>query len=241
MKIEELKKEIRVKKVNIRKLHRLRRIEKKKFHPIQHHIHKRHNISKNTIFYMKEYGPHTNVSLTIIRESIKILLLASFLSSLGGFALESIKHSFYNLLPLVVMLPVLNDMIGDYGIIISSKLSTMLHEGKVNGHRLLTKGLVKLLLQTIFVALLTTALSTGLSLVISGFSQMGLLVQSKIFFIAIIDVLLMVCILFLVSIVAGVYVYSKGEDPCNFLIPITTSIADFGNMIVLAVLVMLLF
>jgi len=54
-------------------------------------------------------------------------------------------------------------------------------------------------------------------------------------------VLVLVAILFLTSITAGLYFYRKGEDPNNFLIPITTSIADFGNMIVLTVLVILVF
>jgi len=36
-----------------------------------------------------------------------------------------------------------------------------------------------------------------------------------------------------------VYYYKNNEDPNNFLIPITTSIADFGNMGILAVLIII--
>jgi cation transporter-like permease len=64
---------------------------------------------------------------------------------------------------------------------------------------------------------------------------------AAIFAIAIVDVVAVVSILFVVAVVAGIHFYKKGEDPNNFLIPITTSIADFGNMLLLAALVMMFF
>jgi len=48
-------------------------------------------------------------------------------------------------------------------------------------------------------------------------------------------------ILFITSIVAGLHFYRKKEDPNNFLIPITTSIADFVNMALLSLLVVMFF
>lgn len=188
---------------HIKKLHRLRGIEKKSFHPLQHHIHRKHNISKKTIFYMKEYGPHTNVSRTIIRESIKILVLASVISAIGGFALENVREKVVLFTPLLVMLPVLNGMTGNYGIIISSKFSTMLHEGKVNGHELLGKCLIRLMGQVMLIATITASLSTAASLAISGYTMTGSVAALKMFFIVIADALLLISILFAVSIIAG--------------------------------------
>ena len=46
---------------------------------------------------------------------------------------------------------------------------------------------------------------------------------------------------FITAIVAGIYYYKKKEDPNNFLIPITTSVADLGNMVVLVALILLFF
>ena len=63
----------------------------------------------------------------------------------------------------------------------------------------------------------------------------------KVFAIALIDAVLLVTVLFAVAVVAGVYFYGKHEDPSNFLIPITTSVADFGNMLLLALLVTVFF
>lgn len=226
---------------HMKKLTRLRKVEKKKFHPLQHHIHKKHNISKKTIFYMKEYGPHTNVARTILKESVKILIFASVISSLGGLALEGIRESLVSAVPLLIMLPVLNGMIGNYGIVISSKMSTMLHEGKVSGHGFLGKNLIRLLGQIMLIAAITSSAGTAASLAISGYATAGSHFALKIFLIVMADALILISVLFAVSVFTGIYFFEKGEDPNNFLIPITTSIADFGNMIILAFLVALLF
>jgi mgtE-like transporter len=228
---------------NVRKhLEKLRTIERKKHHPLIHKVHKKYKISVKTLFYVKEYGPHANVPRTIIRESIKILLFASIVSSLGGLALEHIKTVFVSIIPLIILLPALNDMIGDYGTIVSSRFSTMLHEGKTRNWRK-NKELRRLFTQIFIISTMTAIISSVIALIISVFSgyASSITIVSKILFIALIDVTLLVSVLFLLSITAGLYFYRKGEDPNNFLIPITTSIADFGNMLALSVMVILFF
>lgn len=224
-------------------LEKIRAMKKHRYHPLLHKIHKKHKISRKTLFYLKEYGPHTNVPKTIIKESIKILLLASVVSALGGFTLEHIKLIFVSIMPLVILLPALNDMIGDYGAIVSSRFSTMLHEGKIKEKWWENPELKKLAIQIFIIAILTTAFSIMISIAVSSFSghPVSLETAEKICLIAIIDVVVLVSILFLTSIIAGLYFYKKNEDPNNFLIPIATSIADFGNMIILSVLIVVLF
>ena len=224
-------------------LEKLRTVRKRKYHPLIHKIHKKHKISRKTLFYVKEYGPHANISRTIIKESIKILLFASIISSAGGLALEYIKTLFISIMPLIIIMPTLNDMIGDYGTIVSSRFSTLLHEDKIKKRWWLNKELKKLFIQIFIVSILTAVISSIIALIISNLSGYALntIIITKIFFINIIDVALIVTILFLIAILAGIYFYKKGEDPNNFLIPITTSIADFGNMIILSFLVILFF
>lgn len=221
----------------------LRKVPRKKYHPLIHKIHKKHNISKKTLFYIKEYGPHSHITKVIIKESIGILLFASIISSFGGFAIEEIKTIFISIMPLIIMLPALNDMIGDYGTIISSRFSTMLHEGKIDKEWWFNKELIKLFLQIIIISVLLVVAGSAISLAVSAFSgyASSAAIAYKLLFINIIDVALFVSILFLVAIFAGIYLYKKQEDPNNFLIPITTSIADFGNMIILSILVVLIF
>jgi cation transporter-like permease len=91
--------------------------------------------------------------------------------------------------------------------------------------------------------MITTLISSTVAIIISFFSRYTLtpLVVLKIFAIAIVDVAILVVVLFFTSVLGGLYFFKKKEDPNNFLMPIMTSIADFGNMIILAVLVVLLF
>lgn len=223
-------------------LHELSRLERKKHHPLMHHLHKVHKFSKETLFYMKEYGPKSHAMKTIIKESLLILLFASAISSFGGFALERIKTLFVTIIPLIIMLPALNDMIGDYGSIISSRFATMLYKGKVKDWKN-NQEIKKLYTQIIIISLLISSASAVISMIISGFSDYNvtLSVAAKLFFVVWLDVALLVTLLFIVSIIAGLYFFKKHEDPNNFLIPIATSIADFGNMLLLAMLVTVLF
>jgi cation transporter-like permease len=230
--------------IQLRKhLQKVRKFKRHQYHPIIHKIHKKHNISKRTLFYMKEYGPHSNVPKTIIKESIKILLLASIISSLGGLALENIKASFSIIVPIVILLPILNDMIGDYGTIISSKFSTLLHEGHVKSGVFKSGELRDMFFRIIIIAFITAVFSAIFAMTVSGISSFVVsgTIAIKIMTIAVVDTLLLVGILFFVAIVAGIHFFKKQEDPSNFLIPITTSIADLGNMVILALLVITFF
>ena len=221
----------------------LRKVERKKFHPLIHKIHKKHKISKKTLLYVKEYGPKSHVLSNILKESIKILLFSSVISLAGGLALENTRDIFISLVPLIILFPTLNDMIGDYGIIISSRFTTLLHMGKIRGKWYKNYSLKKLFFQIFFMAIVTTLISSLVSLIVS--SHQGFVlnfeITYKVFIISIIDVILLVCILFIISVYGGYYYYKKNEDPANFLIPISTAIADFGNMVLLSILVILFF
>ncbi len=230
-------------KVLKKHLQQLSAIKRKKLHPLVHKLHKRYHISKKTLFYLKEYGPNANVPRTIIRESIRILILASIISSFGGLALEHIRKVFIMIIPLIILLPTLNDMVGDFGTIVSSKFSTMLHEGKITRKWWIDKDLKKLFLQILIIGIIMSHFTTVIALIIAHLSHYTLdkSIILKVFLVSITDVILLITILFFISVSAGLYFFKKGEDPNNFLIPITTSIADFGNMILLALLTRLLF
>lgn len=226
-------------------LKKLQKVQRYKHHPLIHKIHHVHRISKKTLFYVKEYGAHTNVPKTILKEGLKIIILASIISSIGGLALEQIKALFLTMLPLVILLPALNDMVGDYGSIIASRFSTMLHKGEVEKQWWKEPQVKALFWQILIIAGITAVLCATIALALSKYTRAPLLVTPlfalKIMLITLFDVLILVCVLFIVTVLAGIYIFKKNEDPNNFLIPITTSIADFGNMVVLAGLVLLFF
>ena len=224
-------------------LEKARKISREKHHLILHKIHKKYKISKQTLFYIKEYGPHSHVPNTILKESIQILLVAAIITAAGGMALEKIKELFVAIIPLVVLLPVLNDTIGGYGSIISSRFSTMLYEGKRVEKWWKSRELKKLFFQVLIISMLTTSLSAVIALIFSLFSnyEVTFIGALKIMLITMVDALLLILIMFISSICIGLHYYWKKEDPNNFMIPIITSIADFGNMIILAILVVWFF
>lgn len=228
---------------NIRKyLDFLQQLDRREHHPYIHEIHKKYGISKKTLFYVKEYGIRANVVKTVLKESLKVLLFASVLSSFGGLALEYVKPLFVSVIPLIILLPSLNGMIGNYGAVISSRFSAMLHEDCLKTRHWKNE-LRTLLFQVITIAVFTSILSAVAALVASQFSgySVGNAVVLKVVLISVIDTFVLVSLLFLVAVFGGLYFFKKKEDPNNFLIPITTSVADFGNMVILALLVLAFF
>ncbi|HME87394.1 MAG TPA: magnesium transporter, partial [Candidatus Nanoarchaeia archaeon] len=234
---------IKIKKLPSEHLSKLQRLKRSQHHPLLHVLHEKHKISKKTLFYMKEYGPHSHVAHTIIKESVRILLLASIISSFGGLALEQIKTSLITITPLLILLPVLNDMIGDFGAVLASKVASGLYKGTIHSKSIRDEHLGRMFRHIMTVALTSGIIASGIAIFLSRFSgyEVVPMTIAKILFISIIDIVILVSLLFFITVSAGFYFYKKKEDPNNFLIPITTSIADFGNMILLTVLIVLLF
>ena len=119
----------------------------------------------------------------------------------------------------------------------------MLHEGLLNKKKLFNQKLTNLFFEILSIALLTALFAAILSLIVSLFSNytFNLLIALKVLLVALLDSMILVAILFFISIYFGLYYYQKEEDPNNFLIPITTSIADFGNMLLLSMLIIIIF
>ena len=221
----------------------LAKLRRKHHHPLVHKLHKKHKISYKTLSYMKEYGPRSHVYHVIIKESIKILILASILSSIGGFGLQSIQTKIISILPLLVLLPALNNMIGSYGTIVSSKFTTMLFLGKVKKGWWKSEKVHKLFFSIFLVAIISSIYIGILSSVIAfakGF-PIDFVLLIKVLQISVISTLILVGIIFTLSVTVGLYIYRKNEDPNNFLIPITTSAADLGSLAIFALLVSLFF
>ncbi|MCX6815133.1 MAG: magnesium transporter [Candidatus Aenigmarchaeota archaeon] len=224
-------------------LERVRKVRRHEHHPLLHHVHRRYGISRKTIFYMKEYGPHSHIAHVIIRESLKILVMASIISSIGGISLQFMQDKILTIIPLLILLPTMNNMVGDFGCIVSSKFTTMLYLGKVNQkwwrsrhlHRLFLVILISSFIMSVFIGVAASVIAywQGFSLTFEVFL--------KILGIAVLSNLILVGVIFSVSIIGGLAIYHKKEDPNNFLIPIATSFADLLNLVIFAILVGMFF
>lgn len=180
----------------------------------------------------------------ITKESSKILILASLISSIGGMTLEKVDVKLIALLPILILIPAMNDMIGDFGSIISSRLTTMLYMGTIKekewwksheiGNLFLVIAVVALI-STIYICLLASAMALFGGFKVSAFFILKLLL------VAIITTTLLIVFIFWLSATAGFYIFKKNEDPSNFLIPLTTSIADLGSMLIMSGMVLWFF
>jgi mgtE-like transporter len=168
----------------------------------------------------------------IVKESLKILIIASIISSFGGIGFEALKLKLVTLAPLVVMVPALNDMIGDFGTIISSKFTLLLYQRKISkkwwaSHELGDQ------FRIISTIALFAALYLSLSAIIISFIQgnpITIIEALKIIALAFMATATLVLAIFFIAIIGGLATYKRGADPNNILIPLTTSIADFCSL-----------
>jgi cation transporter-like permease len=173
-----------------------------------------------------------------------MLVLGSLISTIGGFGIESIKQQIFYLLPLLILMPALNDMTGDYGTIVAARFTTLLYTGKIKARwwwrsrelrRMFGEIAIISTLSAIYVAVLASIIAR-----FRDFPMSWDLFQ-QILFLALITTWLLVAVLFTVCIFGGFFVYKKKHDPDNYLIPLATSLADLGSMLILTVLVRTLF
>jgi len=98
----------------------------------------------------------------IFGESLTVLLITSVISLIAGLFLRSIQDKLLVILPLIIILPALNGMIGNYGIIIISRFTTELYKfKKKNVHYHLVKHMFREIIQiaimsAIYIAILAT-------------------------------------------------------------------------------------
>lgn len=222
-----------------RKLTRLRRYE---HHPIIHRIHKSHQISRKTLFYMKEYGRNSHVASVILKESMPAMVIALVVGVFGGLSLQAIQSNFIVFLPLIILLPALNDMIGDYSMIMVSRLSTLVFTRNIKNWWISDD--IRKIIRTIFFVAFLSAIYIGavssLLAYLKGFT-LTLVSVIKVIQVSLLTTLAMVCIVVIISAFGVFYVYRRKEDPNNLVMPIMTSVADLGTILIFALAVNLIF
>ena len=179
----------------------------------------------------------------IVTESVKIVILASILSTIGGIGVESLKAKIALFVPMIIMLPALNDMIGDFGTIISSKFTTLLYLGKIDGKWWNSKELGELFKDIAYIAIFSAVYLGVASTAIAYFKGFAFdwIIALKVLTVALMATAFLVMIIFGVAIIGGLIVFKRGADPDNFLAPLTTAIADLGSMLLFSLMIRFLF
>lgn len=176
--------------------------------------------------------------------SLFVLLITSIISSLGGLSFQGIESIITKVLPIIVIFPSLNDLMGNFAIVFSSKFSTWLYEGKIKEKYAFDNKEMKRLLREISIAgFQFSAIISFFGIFISAIveHQLNIVSSLKVFLISVAVVEILILFLFIIISVLGLYLFKKNKDPDEILIPLSTSLADFLTMVYVASFVLLLF
>jgi len=175
----------------------------------------------------------------IVYESIPILLIAGFMSTIAGLVINSKMDGFLLLPALLVMVPLFLEDNNALGGILTSRLSSMLHTGmfKPNllpGKQILPNFLLIYLYSLVIFPLVGISAFVASMLIGIATSNVWTLV-----FISTAAGLIAVTIVNLVGYYVAVAAYKLRLDPDNHSIPMMSSIVDaFGAVCLVAVLMM---
>lgn len=157
------------------------------------------------------------------RQSLAFIIittaLASCISMLGGIGIEYVEADLLIIVPLVIALPALNTMVGDYATIIAAHAGS---QGEKNSTRKklissIAKSTVVNMLGTIVLSLVL-ALRAGYEVTTTFFVQFSLFV--------ILSVASIVTVMFFITYTLDKILDKKKLNPDDILIPVVTTITD---------------
>jgi cation transporter-like permease len=165
--------------------------------------------------------------MKIFKESIMIVILSSIFGLFSGTLLSSNEGILYTIPIFLLILPALNSLIGDISTVLVSRLTTHLYIGtilpKVQKSKRLEEDFYGLFLTLLLSMgfLITVGFSVGIT---SGIEIVNPFIIILIIFLTIIIIFF---IMFILLFLSAIYLFKRGLDPNNFLIPFITSLADF--------------
>lgn len=171
--------------------------------------------------------PKFNYFIKIIKESIIVVILSSLMGMISGTVLSINEEILYSIPVILLLLPSLNSLIGDISTVLVSRLTTQLYIGIIPPRIKQSKRL-----KHDFIGLLLTIILGLGALVVIGYglaylTNVSIINPFVIILILFITIVLLFCLMFLFLFLSSIYIFKKGKDPNNFLIPIVTSLADF--------------
>lgn len=155
----------------------------------------------------------------------------------SGTLLSNNKEILYTFPIILLVLPSLNSLIGDISTVLISRLTSHLYLGTLS-----PKIQVSDRLKQDFYGLLITILLSLVALISLGYllgSATGIQIVNPLLIISIIiiTILILFGLMFVLLFISSIFIFKKGKDPNNFLIPMVTSLADFLTPLFILVLI----
>jgi mgtE-like transporter len=146
---------------------------------------------------------------------------------ISGTLLSSNEDILYMIPIMLLIIPALNSLIGDMSTVLVSRLTTHLYIGTLS-----PKIQKSDRLKEDFYGLLITLLLSLVALLFLGYLVgviLGIRIVNPILMILIIifTVFIIFFMMFITLFIGAIFLFKRGMDPNNFLIPFVTSLADF--------------
>jgi len=159
---------------------------------------------------------------------------ASALSLIGGIGLESVATRILPLIPLLIAIPGLNDLVGDYASIIAA------HHGGPNETKKTKKELFRAIFRVVGINIGFLILMSLVLAPLRGYVIEPIFIAKFVLFITVAVVLAILTMFALAGFLERV-LKNKKINPDELLIPVVTSLADILMLLLVAVAVVLLF
>jgi mgtE-like transporter len=177
--------------------------------------------------------------LKIIKESLPTMLLVAFLVNVTGTVLKGISNIASSRREIYTVYPAIIDMMGDVSIVVGTAATTKLALGVLNPSLLSIKNHAKNIFSAWTATLLLFAVLGCLSLALNNeLTTRGILSLLPILFVTNIIAFFTIA---LITYAISILTFKKSLDPDNFVIPISSSLADTLTTIALLVALLLLF
>lgn len=166
------------------------------------------------------------MKLTLANRKILMVLfvvfsvgIASSLSLLGGVGVEVVSESLLPIVPLVIVIPALNSLVGDYATLIAA------HAGNPSEQKKSKKKLLYAMLPSIGVNCVFIV-SMGLLLAMQQQYEVSLSFALKYTLFVVVSILLVIAAMFGLTLLMNGLLRKNKLNPDDVLIPIVTTISD---------------
>ncbi len=128
---------------------------------------------------------------------------------------------------MLLIIPALNSLIGDISTVLVSRLTTHLYIGTLPPKIRKSKRLIEDFYGLIITLLLSLISLLSIGYLVGIISGIRIVNPLLMIFIISITILLIFSIMFITLFIGAIFLFKRGKDPNNFLIPFVTSVADF--------------
>ncbi len=173
----------------------------------------------------------------IMRNVVPLLIFLTLLELGSGYVLEGLKETFVNNPALLVLVPPIKDLAGNFGSVIASRVSTRLHLGIISdedsmlGKKTLSDCIGIILLA--FILSFFLALFTYFFVVITG-GTLNFIIILKI---SMFTSLMLALFVIILGVSVVLISFKRRIEPDDVAIPIVTNFADIFGIIIFAVVV----